>query len=159
MAKRPMTLLPATLVPAPDRDWKVSSVDSLQTSNGVAFVAKLRLDGKLVGTIENQGNGGGSWAQCTPEASGVWRTSAAAYGGDEELADALVQEYEVSKLLNGKTKVHVLPAGKPVIEDESPWDFGFVSYKASPNDPKAVEFVQSKHPGARIWRAGQWTEV
>ena len=154
------TILPATLVPGPDRNWKVSSLDSLATSNGIAYVAKLRLDGKLVGTIENQGNGGGSWASFTTgEMTKAWRESAAAYGGEEELADALVQEFEVSKLLNGKTKLHVLPVGKTPIDDNPPWDFAFVSYKASPNDPTAVAFVREKHPGARIWRNQQWEEI
>lgn len=160
------TLLPATLVPAPDRNWAVTSLKSMETRNGVAFNGTLRLDGKIVGVIENQGNGGGTWADCrTREANEAWRASAEAYAKDstynshEDLADALVNEYEIAKMLNQRGTIHVLPAGAKVVDDEPPFDFGFVSYKTNATDDQARDLARREHPGARIWLNGGWESL
>jgi hypothetical protein len=51
-------MLTHTDLRVPHDRLRVSSVKQMATHNGVAFTAVLRLDGRRVGTIENDGNGG-----------------------------------------------------------------------------------------------------
>jgi hypothetical protein len=42
-----------------DPRWSITGYKGHATRDGVAFVAKLRLDGKIVGHLEDSGRGGG----------------------------------------------------------------------------------------------------
>ncbi|MGI5214840.1 hypothetical protein [Plantactinospora sp. CA-290183] len=50
--------LPHTGLRVPDTSLSVTAYRELTTSDGVAFTANLRVDSKIVGTIENEGHGG-----------------------------------------------------------------------------------------------------
>jgi hypothetical protein len=52
------TLLPHSALTVPHNRYTVTSYKEHQTHDGVAFTATLRLNNKIIGTIENDGRGG-----------------------------------------------------------------------------------------------------
>lgn len=68
------------------------SIKYLETNNGVAFTANLLLNGKIVGTIENNGNGGDTHSRCLGRVNKLLTKEATMWGfvRDENFLDALM---------------------------------------------------------------------
>ncbi len=67
--------LPATELPIPDLDWSIASYKGHQTSDGFAYVASLRRNGKKVANVEQDGRGGTVmvfWATAVQEHREAW---------------------------------------------------------------------------------------
>lgn len=71
--------LPHTGLRVPDLSLSLNRFRQHRTSGGVAFSANLRVDNRIVGLIENLGDGGGTWLRADD-----WR----AYGEDQLAAYA-----------------------------------------------------------------------
>jgi len=69
--------LPHTGLRVPDHSLSLSVYREHSTSGGVAFSANLRVNSHVVGLVENQGHGGGTWLRADD-----WR----AYG-EQDLAE------------------------------------------------------------------------
>lgn len=110
------TVLPATGVVVPETGWSVSSASTTETSRGVAFVAKLRYEGKLVGTFENAGVGGMDELDVPPELRESFGAASEAFVppvGDpwavpQTFAEALMGEYEAAARYNRLSKKQVM---------------------------------------------------
>jgi hypothetical protein len=108
--------LPHSGLTVPDTSYTVTSYKEHQTHDGVAFTATLRRNGKIIGTVENDGRGGPDIfypntaggmreqrdaleafaARCT-DARGVTP-------GVELLLGDLVTEYQTSRAINRAAK-------------------------------------------------------
>lgn len=95
--------LPHSGLQVPNLDWRVTSYRDFKTSDGLAYTATLRWRGKIVGVAENQGHGGGTWAQIDkPAARAAFDTfvdSCAYADGDDDAShegvlEDLISEYE-----------------------------------------------------------------
>lgn len=120
------TTLPVTgaVVPAEAARWTVKPTGSMSTRNGVAFTAEV-YDGKtLVGTIENLGNGGGTWFHHANHGSyRLWERlveeyvaanpddDTIRYVSAECLADALYEEVALARDLDRKRNAVVMRDG------------------------------------------------
>jgi hypothetical protein len=98
-----MNTLPHTGLEVPDGDDNphVTSLKELNTRNGVAFTAVVRIGKRRIGTLDNDGNGGGTWFhQDTFADYQTWNrfvTDCRHAGLEvhaEKVADALVEEYD-----------------------------------------------------------------
>jgi hypothetical protein len=98
----PLIVLPHTGLHVPHRRLRVSSLKTLRTPEGEAFTATLRLDGRLVGYIHNDGNGGATTWTTTGTGFGrrdldayvaACRTDAGTAALEEHILDDLVEEY------------------------------------------------------------------
>lgn len=74
--------LPVTglVVPAAAARWTVKPIGSMRTADGEAFRAEVYADGDCIGTIENEGRGGGTWFRPAHAAARI-------------AFDAMVEEY------------------------------------------------------------------
>lgn len=111
-------VLPATgrTVPA-EPAYELSGFKQMETLDGVAYNARVKVGGKFVGAIENGGHGGDTWFYpSVPTARGEWDAFAAAYytinppedldavGFVPDPADALIDEADLAKRLNRSVK-------------------------------------------------------
>lgn len=117
--------LPATgrEIPAELARFAVTSLKQMGTYDGVAVNATLRHDGKIVGTLEDDGRGGGTYLRPrTVEGRAAWEAAVAATPdwtedhGDftltytdasakaEGIAEWLIAEYEEARWLNREAK-------------------------------------------------------
>ncbi len=99
--------LPHTGLRVPDASVKLTRLRQMRTRNGVSFNANLRVNNRIVGTIDNEGNGGGTWFH--PHDQRVYgQTHLAEYAAQcrseegqpvdvEALLDQLVDEYDWSR--------------------------------------------------------------
>jgi hypothetical protein len=108
--------LPHSGLTVPDTSYTVTSYKEHQTHDGVAFAATLRLNGKIIGQIENDGRGGPDIFY--PNTAGGMReqrdaleafaarcTDARGVICDVELLlGDLVTEYQTSRAINRATK-------------------------------------------------------
>lgn len=101
-----MNTLPHTDLEVPDGNDnpRVTSLKQLNTRNGVAFTAVVRIGKRRIGTLDNEGNGGGTWFhQDTYDDYQAWNRFVADCRDDgnqvqaEKVADALVEEYDTDR--------------------------------------------------------------
>jgi hypothetical protein len=122
-------LIPATRVTVPDDTIRVTGMKSHMASEGVAFNATVRQGKTIIGFFENEGRGGGTMFRGnSAEANAAFETWATAYGAiqpepvtgwaaHERAADALVDAYEITKLLKikpGRTHITADPGDGPI---------------------------------------------
>lgn len=101
-------VLPATgaTVPA-EPDYVLGNLREMETHDGVAFNASVKVGRALVGTIENQGSGGGTWFRpLTAAAHTQWQQWIRGYSDlhrdeqflvEESAADLLYTEADLLK--------------------------------------------------------------
>jgi hypothetical protein len=102
----PLIVLPHTGLHVPHTRLRVSSLKRLRTPDGEAFTATLRLDGRIVGHIHNDGNGGAttwtttgtgfSWRDLDAYVAAC-RTDAGTATLEEHILDDLVEEYSSTR--------------------------------------------------------------
>lgn len=128
------TRLAATLEPAPASvtRWAVTKNRKFRSLDGGGFEATVTLDGKVVGTFANEGNGGGTWFRNdTPEAREAFDALCVEWAPanpallampvmtvedkqvtgtsepmvtHEHVCDSLVENFDTAKRLNGFVK-------------------------------------------------------
>lgn len=113
----PKTQYSSVSIPPSMVDVTLKITGEMMAREGVAFSAEVLRDGKVVGTIENQGYGGGTWFhQRDRETATWWDEAVTAYGkilvdeGDEfgdqfaaeMLADALYENAALKRDLDRK---------------------------------------------------------
>lgn len=96
--------LPHTGLRVPDRSLSLTRYRELSTSDGVAFSANLRVNNRIVGLVENQGHGGGTWLRADDRRvygevhSADYAARCRSEEGEpvtvENLLDALVDEHD-----------------------------------------------------------------
>jgi hypothetical protein len=170
---------PDTLTPlvhsdlhVPHRRLRVTTLNQLPTSDGVAFTAKLHLDTTPVGTIENDGHGGATTYIAVHSSPFNWRhmnqfvTQCRRNGepvDEETVLNSLVDEFDLTREIARATK-----AGLTLIRLMSTqgWCLTIRAIAAVnttrltdlaahlTNDPAAT-------PGAawQIWTSGGWRHV
>ena len=157
----------ASGINGPDGPYTVTGYKAHNTRNGVAFAAKLRRDGKIVGDIENDGNGGMTFVHYSNrEESALFGTYVKAWGGlkvydvspyeEEDVADALITEFECSRALNGKFKAGKVPflrAGEDPREG-----YRYISNPGSTTEA-LVQKVRETELGGRVWDGSRWVHT
>ncbi|MFE8701227.1 hypothetical protein ACFYKX_11530 [Cytobacillus sp. FJAT-54145] len=96
----------------------IKSISYLETSRGVAYTAPLLLDGKEVGTIENQGNGGATMIRMNHEAQEEFQSRMNTYFAEQNLetdeevfAEHLIDVHEFGRVLTEEEKEVILNEG------------------------------------------------
>lgn len=175
--------LPHTGMRVPDRSLTVTGYKELKTSDGVAYTAKLRVDNRIVGLIEQGGHGGPTLFQ-----AGDWRTygerELAAYAAAcrfetgspvdmENLLDFLVEEFDCAKrvaaaAVKGKMVLRLLDAdgvadlGWPP-QTVSEWSCRKPRSEAHWGEMSRQIVVKAGKPEAAQWWQGwdgqQWRDV
>jgi hypothetical protein len=102
----PLIVLPHTGLHVPHTRLRVNSLKTLRTPDGEAFTATRRLDGRIVGYIHNDGNGGAttwtttgtgfSWRDLDAYVAAC-RTDAGTATLGEHILDDLVEEYSSTR--------------------------------------------------------------
>ncbi len=87
---------------------RVVSLQQMDTHNGVAYTAQLALDGQIVGTITNNGNGGATEYYALNSSPFNWRHLATFAQGcrrrgqtmsEEQVLDALIDEFDLDQIV------------------------------------------------------------
>jgi hypothetical protein len=95
----------------PHNRLRVTSLDQMERANGVAFNATLSLDGRTIGAVENDGNGGATWLRSPNNLFG-WKAMAAFTDScrrhgkpvtEDEILNALIDEYDTDQLIRAAT--------------------------------------------------------
>ncbi len=164
-----MITLPHSGLIVPNDDFRVSSLKQLETHDGVAFTGTLRWQGKIVGTIENQGTGGGTWARihdATADAVLTSWVSAARYedrdAGGEEVMDDLISEYDWGKQIKAAEKKNGtalrLMVAEAELEGMRPYPYTFIIWSAPVTDANKERVLARLGDGggnppadARLW--------
>lgn len=104
-----LTALPHSGLRVPDTNVKVTALKGNLTTNGYAFTANLKRGAKLVGSVQNEGRGGGTWFYPAGAVNGGWnrnefdefvkacRDKAGNPVDAEKVLDDLVEECESPK--------------------------------------------------------------
>jgi len=102
-----MITLPHTGLQVPHDRLNVHTFAELEMPNGVAFTAKLTLDGRTAGVIANQGNGGGTYYQPEDDSpfghreiaafADACRTQTGRTPNEENLLDAFIEEHATAQ--------------------------------------------------------------
>ncbi|WP_052412479.1 hypothetical protein [Streptomyces mutabilis] len=99
-----LTTLPLTGLEVPHTRYRITSLQQVTMSCGVAFSANVRQGRALVGVIENDGRGGGTWfipADRTGRQGMAEFTRACRWKGEpiseEEVYDHLIDEYDLAR--------------------------------------------------------------
>ncbi|WP_072814672.1 hypothetical protein [Rhodococcus zopfii] len=126
--------LPATELPIPDLDWSIASYKGHQTSDGFAYVASLRRNGKKVANVEQDGRGGTVmvfWATAVQEHREAWdrwvadyqslHPEDAAYEPEGVAIESLIDEYEIAARLRrvARRETPVLRPGETILPSGS----------------------------------------
>jgi hypothetical protein len=164
-------VLTHTPLRAPHDRLTVTSSKHLPMSGGVAWTAVLRLDGRKVGSIDNQGDGGPTQFHPTTDAFG-WRqmrafADACRWRGlpvtEELVLDALVTEYDLTRAIRlASAKDETLVR---LLSDDS---FTLVTYTVTGPQVPGREYaaltreLNTRHndPAGsvwQIWRTNRWT--
>ncbi len=142
-----LVLLPHSGLRVPHTRLAVTSLKQLQTSRGVAFTATLRLDGRVVGTIEDQGNGGGPMFE-PRHGAGFGHAEFAAFatrcrtswGGNdvESVLGDLVDEYDTGRIVarNAKAGKLSLRLMSPITEGSADLYCADLATYPSPRVPR-----------------------
>lgn len=164
-------------VPAEFAEYTVTSLKQIQTHDGVALTATLRRNGKIVGTLEDQGYGGGinfygrsvDYERDFNEAIGHIGivTTDAPFDSPEwarwfylhtpdGILEALISEYELARELKRHAKTStVIGFGDPPDPDT------VKIYKTADTD-LAVRTARKNHPDepvVQVFVDGAWKEV
>jgi hypothetical protein len=100
------TVLPHTGLRVPHTRLRVSSLKTLPTPDGEAFTATLRLQGRIVGWIDNDGRGGPTGFRTNGTSFGwrdlqayvaTCRTAAGRAPSEDTVLDDLVEEYRCQR--------------------------------------------------------------
>lgn len=158
-----MIALPHSRLHVPHDRLHVSSLKELPTSDGVAFTATLRLDGKRVGVIEDHGRGGGSSYLPDPGSAFGYdelNTFAAACRRDKEpvstegVLNDLVTEYDLRRRVKRATA-----AGGTMLRLVT--DDGYITETATVRNPpsnaakRQIVVAELKNHGDGRWEL--WT--
>lgn len=181
--------LPHTGLRTPDTRLTVTSLSEFETPRGVAFTSTLRLDNKIVGTIQNQGNGGDTrfeskYLRDDPKAltegqlaeyAAKCQTEAGNPVTVERLLDELVTEFDWTRRIQkaekkGCAKLRMMarifgaedmPANEPYARSDASW-----TTPADCADLTAVSAAFTKQASAddentwwQLWRGGKWVDV
>ncbi|MER0477400.1 hypothetical protein ABR737_03310 [Streptomyces sp. Edi2] len=99
-----LTPLPLTGLEVPHTRYRITSLQQVTMSCGVAFSANVREGRALVGVIENHGRGGGTWftpADRTGRQGMAEFTRTCRWKGEpiseEEVYDHLIDEYDLAR--------------------------------------------------------------
>lgn len=172
-----MGILPYSLeaVPVECLDWQVRIDYEQKTYDGVAFGATLIVDGKPIGTIREEGRGGGTWFATNDRAgqalfdAAVDRLIASgveSFLTHESLCNRLYENAAMFRDMNRKRKAMVLLSDFAVHQfgtdpetgewfERSP-DFRQLN---KPLDDAGREYLRKTFPGCRVWVKGQGWEV
>lgn len=109
-----MITLPHTGLQLPHDRLNIHTFAELEMPNGVAFTAKLTLDGRTVGVIANHGGGGTHYQPATgspfghreiAEFAAACRTEAGRIAEQENLLDLLIEEHVTAQELAAAQQV------------------------------------------------------
>lgn len=165
--------LPHTGLRVPDRRLSLTHYRELATSAGVAFTANLRVGGRIVGLIENEGRGGMTWFRASDwriysekqleEYAGRCRTEDGETPNVENLLDTLVDEHDWTSKVKaatrtGKLQLRLMDAS---ISGFPPFAHG-EARSAVPDDDKqwkalAEQVLNRMAPGPDGWWQA-WTD-
>jgi hypothetical protein len=114
----PLVVLPHTGLRVPHARLRVTSLKTMPTPDGEAFTATLRLDGRIVGHIHNDGNGGAttwstngtgfSWRELDAFIAAC-RTPHGTAPAEEHVLDDLVEEYATSRIVTKHVRANRSP--------------------------------------------------
>ncbi|WP_326603422.1 hypothetical protein RBB84_18795 [Rhodococcus sp. D-6] len=162
--------LPATELPIPDLDWSIASYKGHPTSDGFAYVASLRRNGKKVASVEHDGRGGTVmvfWTTAAKEHRQAWNRwvadyqslhpENAAYEPESTAVESLIDEYEVAAKLRRATRreTPVLRPGESVLSSG-----GFTALRGLPDSPEVKAFLRKPdHDFDRFWDGKRWVKL
>ncbi len=154
-------VLPASGHIVPDSGFTVSAISQTETSRGVAFVAKLRYHGKLVGTFENTGNGGMDEVDLPfdlrePFGAACEQFLAMQDPADEDampaLAYALMEEHDYARAFTRWSKRSIVF----IVDPTAPFKgrIGKVPVANQSLRPDMIASLASQKPSAVVWSGG-----
>ena len=162
--------LPATELRIPDLDWSIASYKGHQTSDGVAYVASLRRNGKKVANVEHDGRGGTVmvfWATAAQEHHEAWdrwvadyqslHPEDAAYEPEGIAIESLIKEYEVAAQLRraARRETPVLRSGETVLTSG-----GYTALRGTADSPGVKAYLdKSKNEFDRFWDGKTWVQL
>ncbi|MEV6932091.1 hypothetical protein AB0M46_47440 [Dactylosporangium sp. NPDC051485] len=110
-AHQQYVILPHTQLRVPHDRLRVTALQQMSTHHGVAFTATVAFDAVTVGSITNDGNGGATepyvahprfgWRELAAYVAACRRSGAPAT--EEQVLDALVEEYDTAELIRDAT--------------------------------------------------------
>ncbi|GHH25606.1 hypothetical protein [Streptomyces rubradiris] len=99
-----LTTLPLTGLEVPHTRYSITSLQQVNTRNGIAFSANVKEGNTLLGVIENHGDGGGTWfypairhgrqAMAEFTAACRWKGEPVT---EEQVYDRLIDEYDLAR--------------------------------------------------------------
>ncbi|WJK33152.1 hypothetical protein [Solwaraspora sp. WMMA2065] len=157
----------------------VTSLHERLTANGVAFTATLRLDGTPVGTVENEGDGRGTWLRHHDPARFSRHDMHEYVRGcryrrqptdEETVLDRLITEHDLTR------RIAALPAGTILtrsVDDDGDFcgDLAIVESRTGPDrlDQPAAWTSLANHLATvetsphsthwQVWRDGAWQQL
>lgn len=167
------TVLPASLVKAPTTEYSVSSYKSMDLGDGVAASGNIKRGNKVVGHVEDRGDGGMLWisfnsaeeSKLFDEYVALWTWTwgeewNAEYNYDREsVANELMFEAEVKADLNRVSRTKTVVMNTPITHDGA-LNLGTYNYKVKPTDTiESLTKLLRLSPGDRVWNKTNWLFV
>ena len=162
--------LPATELPIPDLDWSAASYKGHDTSDGVAYVASLRRNGKKVANVEHDGRGGVPmlyWAPNTQEHRDAWNQwvadyrslhpKDAAYEPESVAIESLISEHQVAAMLrrSARRSTPVLRPGENILASE-----GYTLIRGVADSPQVQGYLRNQtNEFDRFWDGSTWVKL
>lgn len=162
--------LPTTELPIPDLDWSIASYKGHQTSDGVAYVASLRRNGKKVANVEHDGRGGTVmvfWATAAQEHRQAWdrwvadyqslHPEDAAYEPEGVAIESLINEYEVAAQLRrvARRETPVLRPGETILNSG-----GYTALRGRADSPGVKAYLaKPENEFDRFWDGKIWVQL
>jgi hypothetical protein len=164
-----LTKLPASNITIPASDYHVTNVRTMQTLDGHAFTATLRLDKRIVANIQQDGNGGPTFAHWinhkaqsdfaayVAQFDGKWGESVYEGGFDwdeESVIDHLVEEVILARELNRKYKKAILLLDA---ETTDPTE-GYATIKGTTHEDPRLDRILAKFAPTttHVWNGNEW---
>lgn len=166
-------LLPATGVKAPNLTYSVSQTKTFTTSRGVAVTAKIKRGSKIVGLVEDRGDGGAlhvffntsedgkKFAEYVAEWTWTWVNP---YGGSEhsynaeDVLNALIQEELARVMLNKYSAKGTVVTSDPIDAEPKLRVYRYKIEKGS-TDAAGIANLFALAPGDSVWNCKQWLTV
>ena len=164
-------LMPASQVPTANPEWRVTGLRGMDTYDGVAFTATVRVGARIVGTLENSGTGGPTtfygkttgaqreWAEYV-QASKPLIAERMHFLAEEIVADRLIAEYDTLAPLARAAKRGELPFLKPSEDVGAFVSQGIGLGVLRQDGPRAEAYLTATYgAGTRVWRDGAWVSI
>lgn len=147
-------------------EFTITSLKQMNTRDGVAYNGTLRRNGKIVGTLENDGHGGGTFPYFnTGDTWPIWNAAVAesaphlttAELGDafasECACDALIDEYDTGRLIKRAAKKGETVVRRPANDEWSGPDYRMY---ASANVAAIVAAERQEGGEFAVWADDHW---